>query len=144
MKMIQEKKKRKSGQAMILTVVMIGGMFLSASAIAGLLMFYQLQQANDTGNSTIAIFAADAALEYATYYYFNTYRYDPACATNPCPDFPVTVPALSNGGLASAVLSVPKADAQNAKTIITATGKDQGQRTVRLLQTSILVNQISP
>jgi hypothetical protein len=59
-----------SGQAMVLTVVMLGGMMLSATAVAGLLMFYQLRQANDISSSGAAVFAADAGLEAGSYCYF--------------------------------------------------------------------------
>jgi hypothetical protein len=145
MNFIENKFSGRGGQAMILTVTMIGGMFLSATAIAGLLMFYQLQQANDAGNSTVAVFAADAVLETATYYYFNTYQYNPAtCLSNPCPDVTVSGPTFSNGATASAKLTVPMAGTPNARTLITATGNDQGNRTVRLLQTSIFINQVTP
>jgi hypothetical protein len=52
-----------SGQAMVLTTVMLGGLMLIATSIAGLLMFYQLKQANDAASSAAGIFAADAGLE---------------------------------------------------------------------------------
>ncbi len=64
-----------SGQAIILTTVMLGGLMLSATAIAGLLMFYQLRQANDAAGSAMAVFAADAGLEAGSYCYF--YGSDP-------------------------------------------------------------------
>ena len=40
---------------------------MSASAIAGLLMVYQIRQANDAVNSAKAIFAADAEIELQSY-----------------------------------------------------------------------------
>lgn len=49
---------------MILTVIMLGGLILTATAIAGLLTIYQIRQSNDAVNSTRAFFAADAALEW--------------------------------------------------------------------------------
>ena len=52
---------------MVLSVVMLGGVLLGASAIAGLLMVYQIRQANDAVNSAKAIFAADAAIERQSY-----------------------------------------------------------------------------
>lgn len=57
---------------MLLTVVMIGGLILSGSVIAGLLMVYQIRQANDIIGSTEAIFAADAGIEVESYCYFKT------------------------------------------------------------------------
>jgi len=132
----QKFNKSLNGQAMIITTIMIGGLFLTATAIAGLLMFYQLQQAVDFGNSTIAIFAADAALEKAIYSYFN----DPSIT---CPEsnpndyciFNLSGPNFTNKASSSVVLRIVKAD----KTVITATGFDAGKRTVRLLQTTFVI-----
>lgn len=49
---------------MIMVIIMIGGLLLSATAIAGILMIYQIRQANDAASSAQAFFAADAALEW--------------------------------------------------------------------------------
>ncbi len=43
---------------------------LSATAVAGLLMFYQLRQANEASASGMAVFAADAGLEAGSHCYF--------------------------------------------------------------------------
>lgn len=59
-----------TGQVMILTTVIIGGLILSASVVAGFLMFYQLQQMNDAVASGMAVFATDAGVEHALYCYF--------------------------------------------------------------------------
>ncbi len=56
---------------MILTTIMLGGLMLSVTAIAGLLMFYQLRQANDAVASGIAVFAADTGLETGLNCYYN-------------------------------------------------------------------------
>lgn len=130
---------------MILTTIMIGGLFLMASAIAGLLMFYQLQQATDFGNSTIAIFAADANLERALYYYFYEYRYNPDLPNRCYPPLslqpPCSGPAvnLSNQASGSYTLIIPPPDIAISypTTTITATGFDAGGRTIRLLQTTL-------
>lgn len=138
-----------TGQAMLLTTVMIGGLFMLATSIAGLLVFYQLQQATDAGNSTVAIYAADAALEQAVYEYFNNeyFIYDPAVSPDKCPSVVNYLCSykseitLDNGARGEAVFIVPPPDTSGseAKTIITATGRDAGGRTVRLLQTTFLV-----
>lgn len=49
---------------MVLVVVMMGGLLLAATAVAGLLTVYQIRQSNDTVSSAQAFFAADAALEW--------------------------------------------------------------------------------
>jgi len=61
---------KNKGQVMLLTVVITGGLFLAASTIAGLLMLYQVRQATDVINSTKAIYAADAGLEWDLYQRF--------------------------------------------------------------------------
>ncbi len=57
------KKKANSGQVMLLTVLVISALFLGVTAIAGLLMNYQLRQVTNIVDATKAIFAADAAIE---------------------------------------------------------------------------------
>ncbi len=57
------------GQAMILTVLALGGAILGATTIAGLLMVYQIRQASDLNDSTKAIFAADSGIEWGIYQY---------------------------------------------------------------------------
>jgi len=52
-----------SGQTMILTVMMLTGAILSATAISALLVLFQLRQASDIKASTQAIFAADSGVE---------------------------------------------------------------------------------
>lgn len=52
---------------MLLTVLAIGGIFLAATVVAGLLMTYQIRQAAETNASTAAIMAADAGAEWALY-----------------------------------------------------------------------------
>ena len=60
------------GQAMLLTTVMMSGVILSVSAIAGLLMLYQVRQATDAVDSSMAFYAADAGVEQTLYCYFTT------------------------------------------------------------------------
>ena len=48
---------------MLITVLALSGTILGATAIAGLLMLYQIRQSTDIANSTKAIFAADAGIE---------------------------------------------------------------------------------
>ncbi len=66
-----EKFDPRSGQAMLLTVIALGGTLLGATTIAGLLMLYQIRQATDLKDSNKAIFAADAGIEMVGYYLAN-------------------------------------------------------------------------
>ena len=60
--MIHEK-----GQVMLITILTLSGILLGATTIAGLLMTYQIRQATDITNSTKAIMAADAGIEWELY-----------------------------------------------------------------------------
>lgn len=73
---------KNKGQVMLLTVVVIGGLLLSASAIAGLLMLYQIRQSSDITNSTKAIFAADTGIEWELYRMFQDAVYPQPIMTN--------------------------------------------------------------
>lgn len=55
---------------MLITVLAMSGTLLGATAIAGYLMLNQIRQTTDTINSTKAIFAADAGLEWRLYKFF--------------------------------------------------------------------------
>ncbi len=52
---------------MLISILALGGTLLGATAIAGLLMIYQLRSTSDTANSAKAIFAADAGLDWGFY-----------------------------------------------------------------------------
>ncbi len=54
---------------MILAVLTMGGIFLAATVVAGVLMTSQIRQATDLNASTAAIAAADAGIEWALYKY---------------------------------------------------------------------------
>ena len=78
---------------MVLTVLMLGGVLLSASAIAGFLMFYQARQANDAVNSAKAFFAADTALEWQIYCFEKGFRTQTAgCDPNQQPGVLTAIP----------------------------------------------------
>lgn len=48
---------------MLVTVLILSGTILGATAIAGLLMLYQIRQTTNVADSAKAIFAADSGLE---------------------------------------------------------------------------------
>jgi len=72
-----------TGQAMLLTVLILGGSILGASTIAGYLMLLKIRSSSDITNSTKAIFAADTGIEWELYKQFKN------------PNYPK--PSLSNG-----------------------------------------------
>lgn len=84
------KNKKRKGQVMLLSIILIGGSLLTSGAVAGLLTIYQLKQSNNVVDSTKAFFAADAMLEWKTYDYVKT-------TNTPQPNF-------TNGSSASATI----------------------------------------
>lgn len=58
------------GQVALLAVLILGGSILGASAIAGYLVTLKIRQNTDIINSTKAIFAADAGIEWELYKQF--------------------------------------------------------------------------
>ena len=65
-----QKGNKRSGQVMIITILVLGGAILSATTIAGLLMLYQIRQTTDIANSGRAIYAADAGIEWSLFKWF--------------------------------------------------------------------------
>lgn len=80
------------GQVMLITSLVLSGALLGATAIAGLLTLYQLRQGSDMANSTKAIFAADAGLEWRLYRFFKTDKSCDCSSPDQCPE-----PEFSNG-----------------------------------------------
>ncbi len=68
------------GQVMLITVLVLSGTILGATAIAGLIMLYQIRQSTDIVNSTKAIYAADSGIEWRLYKFFKA----PAPDTQKC------------------------------------------------------------
>jgi hypothetical protein len=59
--------RRRSGQAMLVAVLALGGAVLGATTIAGFLMSYQIRASSDSANSAKAAFAADSGVEAVLY-----------------------------------------------------------------------------
>lgn len=79
---------------MLVTVLAMSGTLLGATAIAGYLMLNQIRQTTDVVNSTKAIFAADAGLEWRIYKFFKADGQK--CLE--CPDGgQCPAPAMTNG-----------------------------------------------
>ncbi|MCL4391718.1 hypothetical protein M1413_00030 [Patescibacteria group bacterium] len=99
---------KKNAQAMIIVSILMGGLFLVGTAIAGLLMFYQLRQAADAASSGAAVMAADAGIEHSLSCYYATTT--PATSVLCPPDGSTfsmcqETTALPNGATASSSLS---------------------------------------
>lgn len=60
-------KKNKKGQVMIIVSLSLGGVMMISSLVGGILILNQLRQSKNIIDSTKAIYAADAALEYGFY-----------------------------------------------------------------------------
>ena len=92
------------GQVMLMTVLIMSGTILGATTIAGLLTLYQIRQSANISDSTKAIYAADAGIEYELFRIFKTDKYE-QCVLRTClPDYSFSN-SLSNG--ASFTATVP-------------------------------------
>lgn len=106
---------------MLLTAVLISGIVLSATSLAGLLTVYQLRQVTDVNNSTKAIFAADTGIEWELYKNFKDSKASaPACSgsapgqlcngatfqTFPDPNNPSVVTSVGSSGRSSRALQI--------------------------------------
>lgn len=138
--------KNRKGQALLLIVVMMGGVLFLVTAVAGLLMFYQVEQASDAANSTVAIFAADAGLERGLYYYF--YEYDAAqCTVAGCTIMtgdaaynpPLSPVGFTNGASATSTIAIPPQGSLGTPVVISGDGVDDRGRTIRSLETNFFV-----
>lgn len=67
---------------MLLSMLILGGILLGASTLAGLLLLYQFRQASHAGQSAQAIFAADTGLEWELYRIFKDSGYAKPAMTN--------------------------------------------------------------
>lgn len=63
---------KNGGQLMIIISVLMGGMFLVGSAVAGLLMYFSIQQSADVISSNLSLFAANSGIEDGLYCYYKT------------------------------------------------------------------------
>lgn len=68
--------RRSKGQVLLVTVLLLGGAAVAASAIAGYLMLLSIRQSSDAGNSAKAIFAADTGIEWNLYCRFKDPKYE--------------------------------------------------------------------
>ena len=85
------------GQVMLITVLVLSGTILGATAIAGLLMLYQIRQSTDIVNSTKAIYAADSGIEWQLYKFFKAPDPDAQkCKTCAESDFACPPPEFQN------------------------------------------------
>jgi hypothetical protein len=66
----QAQDKARSGQAMIMTVLVLSSTVLSLSAIGGYLMLVRLRTSSDVMSTTKAIYAADSGIECEAYNQF--------------------------------------------------------------------------
>ena len=90
---MEKKQTKMSGQVMLLSIMILGGVMLSASVIAGVLLWYQVRQVNDAVSSAKAIFAADAGIEFISWCIFKSGCEIPNPFDNipphSCPDTPL-------------------------------------------------------
>jgi len=59
-----------AGQALIMTVILLGGIMIGTTAVAGIVLVNAVRSSTLSGFSTQAIYAADAGLEWELYQYY--------------------------------------------------------------------------
>ncbi len=88
---------KQEGQTLLLTVLVIAGVILMVSTLAGLIMSYSLRQVTNAQASAQAIFAADAGIECILYYHFCNAPGGSCVAAN-CSSVPITNPWTASCG----------------------------------------------
>jgi len=113
--------KSKNGQTMLIVTILLGGVFIIGTGIAGLLMYLTLQNTSDVVSSNAAIFAADSGMENALYCYFQqSPPPQDVCTSNQiiCASSSI----LSNGALASSSIQFTCSSTQPIKFTVTSYG----------------------
>ena len=113
------------GQVMLITVLVLSGTILGATAIAGLLMIYQVRQSTDIMNSTKAIYAADSGIEWRLYKFFKTdFQVCKNCSDPVDPGGACPQPAMLNisGSQSPIITSCATFGGVATTTVIKATG----------------------
>lgn len=72
----------KKAQVLLNSILVIGGLLLMSTALAGTIVKYQLRSATDIAGSTKAIFAADTGIEWELYKIFKDSNYPKPVLTN--------------------------------------------------------------
>src|SRR4051812_7044101 len=96
--MFRQRQDKRSGQAMLIAVLSLGGAILGATTIAGLLTLYQLRATTDAQNSAKSIFAADSGTEWTFFTYFHPPAYPLPTMAN---GSKLTVTCYDSSGVAS-------------------------------------------
>jgi hypothetical protein len=99
---VRNQKDKRSGQAMLIAVLALGGAILGATTVAGLMTLYQIRATTDTANSAKAIFAADAGTEWALFNYYDGINYCAAPASQ-CLDGELLMPTFAGSGASMTV-----------------------------------------
>ena len=72
----------KKAQILLNSVLVIGALILMSTALAGIVIRYQIRSATDIAGSTKAIFAADTGVEWELYKIFKDSSYPKPVLTN--------------------------------------------------------------
>ena len=121
-------KDARSGQAILIAVLTIGGAILGATTLAGILMLYTIRSTTDSANSAKAVFSADAGINWALYAYFN-----PPALPLPGTFVSPTSSILSDGAMVTVVCSDDMGNPTNcdgapATTTVISEGISNGAR----------------
>lgn len=101
----------KKGQLMITTVLILGGVVISAASLLGFLIVYKLRQATDIADSAKAVFASDTGREWELW---QALKLGTRLGTSGCPSFTngagfETIAGTSDDGNVLNIISIGKA-----------------------------------
>ena len=85
----------KKAQVMVNSILVIGGLVLISSVLAGTVIRYHLRSATDVAGSTKAIFAADTGIEWELYKMFKDSSYPKPVLSNKA-DFDTRVETVAS------------------------------------------------
>lgn len=120
------------GQVMLITVLALSGTIVATTAVAGLLMLYQIRQSTDVINSTKAIFAADAGIEWQLYKYVG----DKSCKTCAESKYACPPPSPFSNGATFEIICALKTDPVTNAQKVTIKSKGTSAKTSRAFEIS--------
>ncbi len=111
MSQIMRFSKKTKGQLMITTVLILGGVVISAASLLGFLIVYKLRQATDIADSAKAVFASDTGREWELW---QALKLGDRLGTSGCPSFAngagfETIVGISDDSAVLNIISVGKA-----------------------------------
>ncbi len=125
---------------MIISIMILGGIMLSASVIGGVLVLHQIRQVQDAASSAKAVFAADTGLEYASWCFFRE-----GCGTG----IGSSISSVDCGGAIDVLFDDDSCFTLSSRVAggavtVTSYGKSSGARGAERILETVFVQQFEP